>query len=181
MACGLKNDSGTSLLDTSESPWSSLKASNIKPPAAAYKEEIVRRFHLFVKTSEAAREPKPKAWKKEKAEEWLNNHPINDPNDVAFLKAEIFKQRSLVQAAHDAKQAETDALEKQWRGKYPFLRLIHCIVDNDDAKRAFLQRNNLPSDRLSIENRNSTANRERDVWDTCIFKFFCNISLRLVI
>jgi len=59
--------------------------------------------------------------------------------------------------ASNAEIAEIDAqLLGNWVGKYPHLRLIHCIVDNDDIKDAFIHRNKTTRGRLEIENRNHT-------------------------
>jgi hypothetical protein len=38
-------------------------------------------------------------------------------------------------------------------GKYPFLRVLHAIIDNEDIKGSFLCQAVLPSGRMAIENR----------------------------
>ena len=59
--------------------------------------------------------------------------------------------------ASNAEIAEIDAqLLGNWVGKYPHLRLIHCIVDNDDIKDAFIHQNKTTRVRLENENRNHT-------------------------
>ena len=42
--------------------------------------------------------------------------------------------------------------------------LIHAIVDNEKIKRAYIHRNNVPSDRMSIENRNTAEAKAANVW-----------------
>ncbi len=44
------------------------------------------------------------------------------------------------------------------------MRLIHCLVDNDRTKQAYLQRNDLDTSCLSLENRNSDI-REPTVFE----------------
>ena len=53
---------------------------------------------------------------------------------------------------------------KSWTGKYPYLRLIHAIVDDDDIKRAYIHRNDIPSGRMAVENRNTPEAKAANVW-----------------
>ena len=67
----------------------------------------------------------------------------------------------------NAETAEIDAqLIGNWVGKYPYLRLIHCIVDNDDIKDAFIHRNKTTRGRSEIENRNHTVSVWSKIADT---------------
>jgi len=59
-------------------------------------------------------------------------------------------------AAADAKKM---LLEKLWQGKYPFLRMIHCLIDFEDIKREYLY----PT-RHHVENCNSTDKQRDSVW-----------------
>ena len=76
----------------------------------------------------------------------------------------LFKKQ-IATAAFDGKRAEKDLLEKNWTGNYPYLRLIHCLIDNDDIKRAFLYRNDVDSTRMTEENRNSVDKCQKTVWE----------------
>jgi hypothetical protein len=67
---GLKTDSNEPLMDPKREPWLHLKASQLKPNAGDYKEEVNRRWISFVSEEQAAdnsqgtrRTPRPKAWK----------------------------------------------------------------------------------------------------------------------
>ena len=59
--------------------------------------------------------------------------------------------------ANAGRQFETEALEKNWVGKMPYLHLIHCLVDDDTIKVAYLHRNNINDSRISLDNRNSNV------------------------
>ena len=43
------------------------------------------------------------------------------------------------------KVSEKDQLERNWYGRYPYLCLIHVVLDNDDIKHAFLSWHDIPS------------------------------------
>ena len=42
------------------------------------------------------------------------------------------------EAANTTQQSEMHTLECNWVGKYPYMQLIHCLVDNDNIKHAYL-------------------------------------------
>ena len=43
--------------------------------------------------------------------------------------------------------------------------LIHCIIEDDSTRQAFLNRYDIDSDRLEVENRNSVEKRPETVWE----------------
>ncbi len=49
---------------------------------------------------------------------------------------------------------ESQKLEKNWSGQYPYLHLIHALIDNNDVKHTDLSRHDIPSGRLTIEKQN---------------------------
>ena len=55
-------------------------------------------------------------------------------------------------------------IQPNWHGKYPHLRLIHAMVDHDNIKRAYITRGHLPSGRMTVENRNTQATKDKSVW-----------------
>jgi hypothetical protein len=69
--------------------------------------------------------------------EWLDLNPITNSVDVEYLKKKVSEHKVIAQEAVDTKKLEDDLLEKQWTGKWPILRMIHCLVDHDDTKRLF--------------------------------------------
>ena len=82
--------------------------------------------------------------------------------DVSFLQAEILKRKDAAKEAEKEAAIEKRLLAevadkgakkyKLWTGKYPYLQLIHAIVDNDDIKHAYIHCNNIPSGRMAVEN-----------------------------
>jgi hypothetical protein len=49
-------------------------------------------------------------------------------------------------------------------GKFPFLRLIHAIIDDNDIKGAYIWRLQIPSGRMAVENRRTPAAIASNVW-----------------
>lgn len=162
---GLKGDDGKLLIDVEEEPWKYFKISTIKPNANDYKDEIDRRWKLFVSASPGRTvQPRPKAWPVSKLLEWLDENPITAADDIAFLKTTVNTTKENAKDAFDAKKAEKEQLEKSWTGPHPYLRLIHAIVDNDSIKKAYLTRHDISSSRLEVENRKSAEKKGKTVW-----------------
>jgi hypothetical protein len=73
---------------------------------------------------------------------WLSNNPIDDPVDVAFLVKEEAVFRKVLT---DAKQEKTlftnkePSRNKPWLDNEPYLRLYHCLLD-DNVRKAFLKK-----------------------------------------
>ena len=95
--------------------------------------------------------PHPDIWSIGQCQEFLTENPINNPIKIPYLKECIKEQEDIVTDAIAARAAEKEALEKNWTGKYLFLQLIHCLVDHDDLKWMYLNRNNLDDSRLTLE------------------------------
>ena len=166
---GLKNENGQPLVDPSALPWSAAKRqTEIKLTAIDLRKEVNRRA---VASGNILSGPRPKAWTIPRATQWLEENPITDAADLAFIKSTI-AERTLI-----AERAAIEALAPpnpnvnigngpvgNWVGKYPHLRLIHCLIDDDNIKTAYLARNNCPSDRMVVENRNTPEARAGNVW-----------------
>ncbi len=169
MCRGLLDEDGKQLLDPTSDPWKFFKpAATVKPLADDYKQEIERRWNHYIKDSPSgsvASAPRPKAWPMNRTLKYLDDNPIPAQDDVAFLKETVLLRRLQAYKTFDYQRAEKEKLEKGWTGKYPFLRLIHCIIDDDEIKRAFLHRNDVDSTRMTVENRNSVARRQKTVWE----------------
>ncbi|GAX26549.1 hypothetical protein FisN_21Lu062, partial [Fistulifera solaris] len=104
---------------------------NITPNTAMLRNEVVRRAKILGKPE------KPNHWSKTKATKWLEENPVTKTEDVAFLVLQVDKLKRL-ECGQDADQNE--ALKgKQWRDRLPFLRLMHCLLDNE-VKRLYLER-----------------------------------------
>lgn len=158
---GLKKPSGEPLINiTEEQPWKSVPRNEIKPTAGMLKLEIFRRYDTF-HLSEP--KPRPSGWTIEKIIQWLDDHPISKKEDIKYLEKVIESHRKASHSAHAAAQLEREALESNWTGKYPYLRLIHCIID-DNIKESYLHRNDFDTTRMQVENRNSVV-REKTCWE----------------
>ena len=156
------------LLDITKEPWLSMKVGLVKPTAKDYKDEIERRWKATTSVSPTkiqSMAPRPKQWLMPRVLEWLDANPVSDKFDVQFLQRRIEIQKGMVERAAKARKMAIDLLEKPWCGKYPYLRLIHALVDHDDCKRLFLTRYDLANDRLQVENRNSITKRATTVWE----------------
>ena len=89
-----------------------------------------------------------------KLPEWLGNHPILANADKDFLaKVVSIRKNAFQKAADETSQNDEKLAAGKWVGKYPFLRVLHAIIDNEDIKGSFLRRAELPSGRMAIENR----------------------------
>jgi hypothetical protein len=103
---------------------------------------------------------------------WLNENLIKNDLEVIFIKSTISQGVEIAQRAvlEPVVGRETMALKiggvgsSSWIGKYPRLHLIHAVIDDNDIKAAYLGRLNLPSGRMAIEQRNTQAAMESNVW-----------------
>ena len=86
--------------------------------------------------------------------DWLTNNPISTPADVRFLLEEVERVKDMIVAAQQEHQSEEVALQ-DWRGNIPYLRLIHCLAE-DNIKPAYLRRHYAWS-RQRLDARNSEA------------------------
>jgi hypothetical protein len=173
---GLRNNDGELLLDPKRAPWKHLKASTLKATAGDYKEEVKRRWDVFIFKGNipdaTKRVPRPKNWKMDELLDWLDKHPISSEEEVSFLKTEVANKEKVAKESMEAAKAEAEMLEtKRWQGEAPYLRLIHCIIDNDNIKLAFLKRHDISSSRMVVENRNSVAKRDKTVWELAAEKW----------
>ena len=171
---GLKDSSGKTVLDLDTDPWKSLtlktnKTIKWKPKAKALKEHILWRCDSFGPL--LGGEPRPKQWLVPKLLEWLDEHPITPPTDVAFLIAKVLSEKLLVEKTIENQKSENELLQRSWTGKYPYLRLIHALVDHDNIKAAFLHRHDIPVGRLHLENRNSVDKRQPTMWELLTTKW----------
>ena len=97
---------------------------------------------------------------------WMKDNPISDKKDVDFILKKIVDFMTTVAEASKEKQERKglSGSTQQWNGIAPFLRLIHSIIDFDDAKAAFQHSFNVMS-RDELDGRNS-----EDIMRTCPWK-----------
>lgn len=170
---GLRDCNGKPLLDISENPWTKLASSLVKPNTAEYGKEIERRWIQKFGNSDSntAKAPRPKAWKLDKLLEWLDSHPICAEDDIEYLRATVNNRKKEVEDTTQFSASNNTAEQRNWTGKQPHLRLIHCLIDNDEVKQAYLRRNDIPQGRLHIDNRNSVEKRNKSVWEMMADQF----------
>jgi hypothetical protein len=178
MVCiGLRNEEGP-FLNLDEDPWKSLQNCRrdnkrmrklFKPTLESLKGHVVWRWeHLCNGTLP---KPRPNQWTSVKVHEWLEQHPIHEPGDVSFLTTLLKSEEALGYASLQRTQSENDSLARNWTGEIPYLRMIHCLVDDDNIKDAFLHRNDLSGDRIELDNRNSSERRQQTVWEMIAHKW----------
>ncbi len=158
---GLKDSEGKDFINIDEDPWKTMAREIVKPKASMFRYEVVRRHDVFSLNGPT---PRTKNWKIEKCQQWLNENPITAPHEIQYLQSKIQEQFLAQQQANAAKKLEMEALDKNWVGKYPYLRLIHCIVDDESIKLAFLKRNDIDNSRIALDNRNSDI-KDPSVYD----------------
>jgi hypothetical protein len=166
---GLTHDDGTPAIDVLALPWSLMKKSAIRVSSKEYQSEITRRWDIMCAYDRDLKAtfrdiPRPSQWKLAKLQMWLDDNPVTDDGECAFLLAAV-DERIGAYARAEAEKAVVSALfNKKWVGKEPILRLINALVDNDEIKHAYLERFDVPSDRMVIENRNTPETRAACCW-----------------
>ena len=158
---GLKSLTGEDLINIDNDPWKAMPREDAKPKAKMFREEVIRRHQVLNLTCP---KPRSKNWTIEKCQQWLDENPITNHDEIEYLQEKIKEHKEIQEEANKARLSEIEALEKNWVGKFPYLRLIHCLVDDDTIKHAYLRRNDIDDSRISLDNRNSDT-RGQTVFD----------------
>ena len=87
-----------------------------------------------------------------------------DDCERAFLLDAVDERIGASARAEAEKTVVVALFNKRWVGKEPILWLIHALVHNDEIKHAYLERFDVPSDRMVIENRNTPETRAACCW-----------------
>ncbi len=140
MCHGIRDTEGSPLLDIDAIPWKNISRMKTCPNTEHYVAEVDWRWKHFqrlwqVSAKDDSCAPRPKGWKLTKLHQWLSDHPIVAKADKDFLGKVV----SIPKAPFDnaaAKIAEDDAKlgAGKWVGKYPFLQVLHVVIDNEDSK-----------------------------------------------
>jgi hypothetical protein len=99
-----------------------------------------------------------------KSLEVLADNPVTDGIDNVFLLAAVEERIAAVAKADAEATAVLALLNKQWVGKEPILRLILTLINNDEIKRAYLERFDVPSDCMVVKNCNTPETRAACCW-----------------
>ena len=165
---GLITDDGEQVLDAMKAPWKYMTpASALRPRNGDYVNEVDRRWNVYFKDSALGHgmvAPRSKGWNTDRLLKWLDDHPIIELDDVGFLMKTVALKKNIL-GGNRCQKAEKELLEKSWVGKYPYLRLIHCLIESDEIKNAFLHRNDVDNTRMTVDNRNSVEKRRTTVWE----------------
>ncbi len=163
MCYGLKADSGFPVLNLAMEPWKNFPAAQIRPNKNGLVNEVVRRWARQAKNPQNKEiGPRPKQWNMPKLQEWLEQNPVVDESDIAFVTASVASRKAVAEAAQKEENEENARLGAGNWNSTACMRLIHALVDHDDLKAKFLNRLDLPAGRASIENR--VQLRATDVW-----------------
>ena len=170
MSIGIWVDDGP-YFDVTQEPWCSMPKKTITVTNDILREEIKRRAASYEWEGNV---PRPNSWNRNDLLKWLETNSIRSldehgvhggPEDEGFLFDEMAAHKALFLKAQQEEAAERDAMEGNWTGQYPHLRLMHCLVDHDEMKDAFLHRHDLNGDRGTIDGRNSDECRKISVWE----------------
>lgn len=170
---GLPSTDGKVVADCDEDPWKSIKPS-VRPSNAMLRSEVTRRWDLFVSAQGNVVEPRCKSWTMAQCNTWLDANAICTPADVAYLQA------TYARVHLDAVNAAQEAVDERrllsaasaivanrglsWIHKAPYIRLIHCLIDSDEIRSAFLRRNTFARTRLELDGRNA-ADAPLSCWE----------------
>jgi hypothetical protein len=150
LCIGLKDEKGSAYIDVDGDPWDKQAADVRKPKLAEHlKPEIIRRSGTL-----GIKIPRPGQWNVEKCHEWLNANPITDLDCKEFLSHEALRVSTILKNALKEKDTEASAIRLGvWAGPKPYLRLVHCIID-DLVRSQYLRRDAVMS-RTQLDSRNS--------------------------
>jgi hypothetical protein len=169
MCHGLTHDDGTPAINVSAARWSTMKKSVVRVSSKEYQSEITCRWDFMCAYDPDLKAnsrdiPRPSQWKLAKLQIWLDNNPVTDDGERAFL-LDAVDERIGASARAEAEKAVVLALfNKRWVGKEPILWLIHALVDNNEISHAYLERFDVPSDHMVIENQNTPETRAACCW-----------------
>jgi len=156
LCIGLKGADGQPLINPDKDPWAKQAADVRKPNMAEHlKPEILCRSSSFV-TFGSKSAPRPGQWNLEKCMEWLHAYPIIDLDCKEFLRLEALRVTKILKDAVQEKDTEALAIRfGVWAGPKPYLRLVHCIID-DSIRPHYLRRDAVLS-RAQLDSRNSDS------------------------
>jgi hypothetical protein len=163
MSIGLLNDDSSGpLVDVANPPWSTLAKKQVKLSVLDLRAEIARR-------SPADATPRCGNWRVPRCHQWLRDNPITEASDVAFIRKVVQStieecKKAMEEVAAVPAAAAAAPTTAQWRGNLPYLRLIMCLVADDDIRHAYLHRGDAMS-RTELDARNSEDVREPTVFE----------------
>jgi len=119
--------------------------------------EIKRRKILFNDISKTNMQTK-----QEVAIKWLVNNPLTKEEDIIYIQSHMVKLTQLIAKAEN--QNKKSQPLQTWKGIIPHLRLIHCLVDFDSIKSAYLNSLNTLS-RAELDGRKNSETKRQCPWE----------------
>jgi hypothetical protein len=153
---------GLPLFNFDEEPYKShTPKKDFKPEKKHLIAEVTRRFKMI----NPDKVKKCSSWPLEKFQRTLELYPITDVFDISYLieKIQIARRRLTAQGIADAQAKSTT-----WNKEIHFVRLYHCLTD-DDIKPAYFIRD-AAKDRTWIDNRHSEE-REQSFYELLTDKY----------
>ncbi|CAB9521959.1 hypothetical protein SEMRO_1254_G256390.1 [Seminavis robusta] len=160
MGIGLKTGDLREVGNVDIEPYCSMKLKKKVTPTQRHMVEEIRRRCIL----EGEEEPKCKCWEKKKCIQWLQQHPITDTQDIAFVIKEEKKLFDLVTKALLEKPTDKKEKSAPWIHAEPYIRLIECMV-HDSIRDKFLDMQKI-GDRDELDARNS-ENRPENIFEAC--------------
>ena len=149
-AIGLKSADDTDLFDCKVEPFVSARTkSKWKPSRTILNNEVLRRYNSVAMKPSAR--PPGNNWPVGKSMQWLKENPITDKTTISEIRTEValFKADLLKD-----KETEESIAQYQWRNDIVYLHLIHCLIEDDDIRSAYI-RSFDALDRDSLDRRKS--------------------------
>jgi hypothetical protein len=114
--------------------------------------------------------PMPKQWRNPRILDDLQKFPIDSPVDLLHILSmySAKKERSdmVLQVRRMTTGKKVLPKKKNWNGRLPLLRLIHCIIDFEDIKKLYSKRHVAASKkRMAMDNRKSEGKHPPSVWE----------------
>jgi hypothetical protein len=128
MCLGLKKDDKP-LFDIDSPLWNTMDKADLKLKREDFKQEVIRR----AAAPKIDNPPRPTNWNIKRSTEWLESHPIEFPEDVTFLTKEVDRLAEVFKNLASEAELNSTTSNGAWRGDVPYVRLMFCLVEDDDT------------------------------------------------
>jgi len=159
MALGMKDKEGNAIADhENDNRFPKNKLSKWRPNKTDLLTEIKRRRSILMLEKRFNQQSGKAIHYK-----WLQDNPLRaDDSDVTFVTAKVASflesNKNVAHAADNDKQKEP-----QWSGMIPHLRLIHCLVDFDNIRAAFMASHSVMT-HLELDGRHNPETMQQNPW-----------------
>mmetsp|Transcript_13664 Transcript_13664/g.16599 ORF Transcript_13664/g.16599 Transcript_13664/m.16599 type:complete len:321 (+) Transcript_13664:1406-2368(+) len=160
MACGIKDENESYIADYESDQLfiKSKKKKFFKPSKLHLIEEVKRRKMRKGESPKLSTQKTVPFYT-----DWLKENNTLDQEDSIWVKTKISWFRRTLADASESTFEDVDQ-HLTFRGNTWVLRVVHALVDHDDAKLAFASSYDV-EDRLSVDSRNSPGHIKKTVYD----------------